>query len=226
MNIFTLKNYLFALIMALVPGGYTKSNPAEVTKVTVQATETLKTADDVKKYVHTCVENLTGYVKFTLTWTDEFFSKKNNKPYTKYIDEMNHAVNKFSADAQLLEKHLKTTLQTSPYKEAMTIAHDIVSGLLVKAKHVCQVLNQHRTTKNSLAVGIAMKQLEKYTSTKAINELQEKFEKFKAALRKVDLDLTAKVAKDETAIISHLRKQHDRSYAELIGGLGYRIKCA
>lgn len=221
--------------MAIMPGGSTQSNPAEIVKKDIAESKpveikkeqvaTVKNDDEIKKYVHTCVENITGYVKFSLKWTDEFFSKESTKSYTKCIDEMNQAVVTFAADAKLLETHLKTTLQSSPYKESMTIAYDIVSGLLKQAKHVCLVLNKHRTTKNSLAVGLAMKQLEQYTSTEAINNLQHKFDNFKAALRKVDTDLTRKVAADETAIISHLRKQHKRSYAELIGGLGHRIRC-
>jgi len=210
MNKFTLKPYFLAVTAATIVMSSAHAHAESM---------------DIKKYVHTCVDNVTQFINFSLDWTEEFFSKNSKKPYLKCIEELQHATRKFEEDAQALKIGLQSFLQNTPYTHAMTVADDIVSGLLTQAKHVASILDKNRQTKNAFSVGLALKKTEQYTSIDAINLLQKKFIKFKDALVPVDVTLAQKINDNEQRIIARLKRQHKRGYAELISGLSHRIKC-
>jgi hypothetical protein len=190
----------------------------------------LRTENQVEKehvdFIHELLKNTADFIQFSSAWTEDFFDTKNAQTFATFAQQMTDATTKFNTIViKPLNENINRLPKNSHYHEALRIGKEIVCTLYNQAHHISSILNKNLNSRSVIKVGMALDDASQYIKTKMIHELEEKFNRFENALKKVDPALAAHVRTMGRTVIEARKYQHDMTKIEKMRALGHRLKC-
>ncbi len=218
MKKYTLKYVVALTVLTFVSGSSVRAQQEAVSQASAEKEHV--------EFIYTLIKNTADFIEFSSDWTEKFFDTKNRESFSTFAKQMADATAKFNTLAiKPLNENMDRVPKNSHYHEALRIGKEIACTLYNQAHHVCNIMNKHLNSRNVIKVGIALDETSKYIKTKMIHELEEKFNRFEKALKKVDPALATHAHNIGKNVIEARKYQHDMSTPHKMRGLHHRLKC-